>query len=67
MTDSISIEPVNPNSKVVDRTKPAPAKPRSIMPGISALQKAGPGWKAQPAPAKPGDIALPAYTGVSKT
>ena len=64
----MEIEPLNPASKVIDKTKPTPlAKPRVSLPGISALQKAGPGWKAQPAPARPGDITRPAYADTSKT
>jgi hypothetical protein len=73
---SMEIEPLNPDSApVVDLTKPVPhteslvppEKPGLHTPGISPSPKAGPGWKAEHAPAHPEDWKRPQYSGVVKT
>jgi hypothetical protein len=58
---------------VIDQTKPKTYTDQSLpKPGdaddkISPSPKAGPGWKAEPAPAHPEDWTRPGFTGISKT
>jgi hypothetical protein len=73
-TGSMTIEAASPKAKpVVDLTKPRsesitpPKKPGLNLPSIGALDKAGPGWKAQNDPAHLEDTPRPGYTGVVKT
>jgi hypothetical protein len=71
---SMTIEPMKPGTAVADLTKPTPHSESLVPPkkagmptmSISPSPKAGPGWKAQNAPAKPGAVARPAKSNLIK-
>lgn len=69
----MTIEPMDPNSAPIggpgqpvlrDGAIPPPY-PQGLAPQVIApLEKAGPGWRAVPAPAHPGDWQRPGFSGV---
>jgi len=67
-------EPLKPGAApIVDLTVPQPlfpkGQPAPVNPAIGALDKAGPGWKAEPIPISPEDDLFtkrPGFSGVTK-
>lgn len=56
-----------PKTATTDQTLASPKKPGMPTGSISPSPKAGPGWKAQPGIARPGETTRPTMGDISKT
>jgi hypothetical protein len=64
-TATMTVEPM-PKTSFTDKILASPKKPGMPIGSISPNPKAGPGWKAQPPIAHPGDTTAPNAKGVVK-